>query len=133
MSNESSPYLDIRFLRSLYTSFYSPVSIGCRAAHVLLLTDSANSFSASHQCNLRTSDRSTRLHLSYIRDLLNVVGFSYATYAFDVADFCTKENGNLDIRRGQIEQNMLQLGFLTRTKFKTMVLLMKTAERRSSC
>ena len=131
-SHSCSPYLEVHFLRSTYASFYAPVAVVSRMVHVLLMTDSANSLSASHQCNLRTADRTTRLHLAYIRDLLNVIGFSYVTYAFNVADCGAKERGNVDIWQLQIGPDLVKLGFLTRKEFKSMVLLMKTADRRSS-
>ena len=129
----SSSYLDLRQVQHSFATFFSPTTNNAAQVHIFLMADSANSFSASHQANLRTQDRSTRLHLAYVRDLLNIVGFSYITFAFNIADGGTKHNGQIHLWHEHIDSNLLHIGFLTRKEFKSLAhLMLADSERRQS-
>ena len=56
----------------------------------LLLTDSANAFACSREFNSRSVDRTTRLGMAYLMDILNVICLSYVSSPFNLADLGAK-------------------------------------------
>ena len=92
----------------------------------LLLTDSANAFAISHEYNSRSTDRTTRLGMAYLRDITHCICISYLSAPFNLADQGAKFPHDRTIADDANMRNVIVIGFLSRKDLKsTMHLIPK--------
>ena len=118
--NIPSPWIS---LKSIHQQCHSLLSVA-RDSHqkigLLILTDSANAFSAVHAGNPRTTDILTRLHLCYIRDGLDLYNLPFIAAGFNIGDAGARKLGAVHLV-GKISQtNTCRVGFLTRDEMETI-------------
>ena len=89
-----------------------------QSVHVILLTDCSNAHSAVHTVQPRSTDKSTRILLSYIRDYLAFLTLTFIDAGFNVADLGTKINPNIGPWNRLVKENRFTIGFLGRIKYK---------------
>ena len=118
---QRSQWIPLQLIHTQYMSLF-PVSISesHNKVGLLILTDSANAFSAVHAGNPRTSDRLTRLHLCYIRDGLDLFNLSFIAAGFNISDAGTKKLGAVHLVGKIFQSNTCHVGFLTRAEMKTL-------------
>ena len=103
-------------------------SIAKKVIHCLLLTDSANAFSSAHEYNSRATERTARLGLAYLRDILHLLCVSYLSAPFNISDIGTKYPHDRDILDKMNSANRVIIGFLSRKDLKSLVYLMRRSK-----
>ena len=113
-------YLDYlsSFVQDYKSIFFVPHSgLEVRA---LLLTDCINAYQAAQNFSFRMDCKMTKIHLSFIRDLLPFFNLSFVNAGFNVADVGTKQKGNLVIFYTLALENKLTIAFMSRKEFREM-------------
>ena len=87
----------------------------------LLLTDSPNAFACSHEFNSRPVGRTTRLGMSYLRDVLRVLRLPYVSSPFNLADLGTKHPSGRRIVDSANSTNIISICSLSRKELKSVL------------
>ena len=83
---------------------------------IIALDDCANVFTSAVSLQPRTRGKLAKITLSFIRDLVGSVHFSYLGAHFNISDFGTKHGGNDGILRRICEERRFNIGFLAEEK-----------------
>ena len=120
----SSSVLRFDFLRSQFQVFASSsLDSESQKIYCFLVTDSANAFAASREFNARALEKTTRLGMAYLRDVLHLLCLSYISAPFNIADLGTKLKSSLVLFGKIISGNRFVLGFISRKELKSLIYL----------
>ena len=103
-----------------YTRVYT-ASLGHPSkAHVLLLTDCSNAYQARRQIQFKGDCRMTKIHLSFLRDLVGLINLPYATSGFNISDTGTKLPSNVRLFYKLASDNRSIIAFLSRQEYRDL-------------
>ena len=115
----SSPSILVEKLVSDYVQFTSTTNEDCQV-FILLLTDCSNAYQACQQMQYRCECRMTKIHLSFLRDLMNILNLSYVTGSYNIADTGTKLKNNAALFYRLSLSNRFTIAFLSRREYKRL-------------
>ena len=98
---------------SMNVSKYASIMI-----QIISLTDSANVYTSAITLQPRTVDKLTKITLSFIRDLVSTVHFSFLDAHFNPADAGTKHGGNRSLFQQIVDRRSFVISFLGRKEIQ---------------
>lgn len=124
LEEPNATLIPLSVFRTGYDHIWNVDNPNTHSRHIslLILTDSANTFSASHNGNPRSLGKHTRIHLCYIRDGINRYNLSFVAAGFNLADCGTKLRGSVQLVLRVWESNRCEIGFLSRAEMEKIKL-----------
>ena len=111
--NYSIPELETAFTHALEHDAHNHI-------RVVVLTDCSNAHASVHSIQPRSTDKSTKIVLGYIRDYLSYLCLTFIDAGFNLADTGTKTDANKGIWLSFIETNEFRIGFVGRKLYREL-------------
>ena len=87
---------------------------------LVLLTDCSSAHASIHAIQPRSTDRSTRVLLDYIRDRLQFICITFSDAGFSLSDVGTKALALKEPWLKLVKENKFEIGFLVRKKYQEL-------------